>query len=519
MTVWTKEMDDTLLRMKAQGKNWSQIGRVLGITPPVCSVRYDKYLDPALNDWTEDRMLKLDSLVEQGLSWGQIGAKLGSSARQCYHIWKNRGKGQYKFRAILNVHNTENWTQNEVETFWRAWFQHDQCCLRAAADDMAGRTNVACHKSMLYFVKKAIEGAPGWAQIEIMHFVSQAANNARGRVISGRAEGQKMQDNGDPSTPAPPAMTIAPTWTSQEHKALLKAVEKHGLFANWVEIRDVVKPTLNTEEVKREYWRLSGLADDEDSSDDKTGESASRYIGMDKYDSLNWSREEVEALNLMLMKYGTMECWKHLAEEKCIKPSPLEDLQHLFGGKTIPIIATPTKKGTIKNGGDATPELWDIILRDRLRFLIEHQRRRAKAPADSEDFIDWAWTADHIGPGVMVDDCRKQWGMIDQTRSVVTIRKPAQTWTQEELHALASAITTIGKRWVRIRAEYLPHRSTDSIRRKYRLFMSERKPALEESIRRDHGDNPVLLQQKLKELEASNEEYAMIMQLERALES
>ncbi|KAF9973189.1 hypothetical protein BGZ73_003600 [Actinomortierella ambigua] len=516
-------MEDRLLKMKAQGKSWIQIGKTLGISPAVCSIRYDKYLDPALNDWTEEKMDTLDSLVEKGLSWGQIGAKLGSSARQCYHIWKIRGKGHYKFRAILNVSNTEHWTQHEVETFWRAWFQEDQHCLRAAAYDMPGRTSVDCHKGILYFVKKAVEDAPGWAQIEIMHFVSQAMNNARVRSIGNRAGGQGMSDNSDRPKQTTPSKTIAPTWTPEEHDALLKAVEEHGLFANWDDIRDAVKPTLKTVEVEKEYWRLSGMAEDEDGDgdDDNRKKSANHNIRSDKHDSLNWSREEVEALNLMLMKYGTLECWKRLADEKHIKPTPLKDLEQLFGGKTIPTTTTATTEDGSRNEENrdekgAKSGLWDIVLRDRLRFLVEHQRHRTKASADSEDAIDWAWTADHIGPGVTVDDCKKQWSMIDQTRSVVAIRKPSQTWSEEELQLLTQAISTIGKRWVRIRAEYFPHRSTDSIRRKFRLFLDLRKPALEEPIRRDYKDDPVLLQQKLEELEATNAEYAFIMRLARA---
>ncbi|KAG0223689.1 hypothetical protein BGW41_005425 [Actinomortierella wolfii] len=512
MTVWTQEMEETLLELKAQGKNWSEISRVVGASPSVCSIHYDKYLDPALKDWTEDKMVKLDSLAEQGLSWAQIGAKLGASARQCKHIWQRRGKGQYKFRAILNVPNTEHWTTQEVEAFWLAWFVHGQNCFRAAADDMDGRNNATCHKSILYFVKKAVEKAPGWAQIEILHFVSQAINNARGRAV---VINTNVESQGDQGSSASSITAIAPKWTPQEHEALFKAVEKHGLFANWDEIRDAVKPTLKSEEVKKEYWRLSGMAGDQDSSDSDPKRSNSSNIRTDKYDSLNWSNEEVEALNLMLMKYGTMRSWQQLAEEKGVKPSPLEDLQSLFGGKTIP----NTKSGSrdARDDEDDSPALWDVILRDRLRFLIEYQYQRAKAPFGTEGVIDWNWTADHIGPGVTADDCKTQWSIIDHTRTLLSLKKPPQAWSDEELHTLVTAVKTLGKRWVKIRSDFLPHRSIDSIRRKFRLLMDSRKHVLEEPIIREYQDEPALLEQQLQELEATNEEYALIRQLERAL--
>ncbi|KAG9064808.1 hypothetical protein KI688_003068 [Linnemannia hyalina] len=313
-------------------------------------------------------------------------------------------------------------------------------------------------------------------------------------------------------------------WTDEEHKALFEAVERYGLFSGWTKIRNEVKPDANDEDVETEYYHVSGIQERPNDSD------IVEIVPVQKGTMIHgeWTVKEAARLSQVLTKYSHMPIWAERAEEIGVSPTE-EDYEILFknnrehpikrlskkelkaleapkdgrrrvrgrgkkfllkevedparpgaGIATTPAVRepvrrteetiTPTTKTTHQNSDNnnddeepneqRTELLWNADRTLRLRRLVGQQQLQER----SGHAIDWSWIAEHIGPGFNASTCITKWQSLPEHSSIKV--EPARFWDLADIRLLEQGILAHGNQWVFIQRDFLPERTTDSIRRK-----------------------------------------------------
>ncbi|KAG0055539.1 hypothetical protein BGZ83_008284 [Gryganskiella cystojenkinii] len=525
---WTPKMDETVLSLRKEDKTWDYVALVVGRPASACSDRYYTCLDPAIKFWTPAMFSKLDEMVEAGYAWKDIAIALNSVIITCQHQWRTLGKGKYRISGLgMSIRAKANdWTPIEVDSFWRSFLQYGQGSWELIAADVHSKSVEECRVGFKALVLAALKDAPGWAKIEINNYVTHTSRKARQRaqVAERIAEGGSDSTASTASTTTPitetaPATKIkaspVKTWTEADHKALLEAVEKYGLFSGWTKIRKEVKPRLRDDQVEAEYYRLNGVMDSQEANeDDRVGSAssisslahhtASHSIASTKSDEDGiWTDEELETLFKMLMRYSTVPVWQEEADLKGYRPTEQEEIELFWPASEVKKQKKKTRqnKREVKllqqqleeqllrhvedeeidtdksdinehgnNGDDTQAECapktpahleWTKDRVDRLKRLVGQQRLQGQASGHP---VDWNWIADHIGPGFDANMCIAAWQ--STPKKDITKLEPAKYWDESDIEKLMQGVRTYGRAWSKIKKQFLTDRTTDSIRRK-----------------------------------------------------
>ncbi|KAG0078677.1 hypothetical protein BGZ90_004648 [Linnemannia elongata] len=346
-------------------------------------------------------------------------------------------------------------------------------------------------------------------------------------------------------------------WTDEEHKALFEAVERYGLFSGWTKIRNEVKPEANDEDVEIEYYHVSGIQ--EKPKEESSETDVVEIVPLEKGTKIHgeWTDKEAARLSLVLMKYSHMPIWAERAEEMGVSPTE-EDYEILFknnrdnpikrlskkelkalerDGKrrvrgrgkkfllqgaadaakagteipttppvqesvravqeTIASITKTTHRSSDNNNSDdegpneqRTELLWNADRTLRLRRLVGQQQLQER----SGHAIDWSWIAEHIGPGFDASTCITKWQSLPEHSSIKV--EPARFWDEADIRLLEQGILTHGNLWTCIQRDFLPERTTDSIRRKVSNLQKKR-----EHLIMDARATAVALKEKYPDLD------------------
>ncbi|GJJ76037.1 hypothetical protein EMPS_08396 [Entomortierella parvispora] len=441
---WTNEMDNMVTELRAQNKTWDYIGLAVGRPSTACSDRYYTCLDPALKNWTPAMFAKLDEMVEANVPWRDISNTLGAVVISCQHQWRTLGRGKYKIQGMgISLRSkAQEWSRFEVDGFWRAWITHGDGQWADIAKDLGTRSANECRRGFKALVVAALKDAPGWVKIEASNYVAEVIKAARERADQDTSDIESSHLTGQGSS----------KWTSAEHRALLEAVEKYGLFSGWTRIRMEVKPEVKDVDVESEYYRLSGvsMSSESNSSPNTTEEGL-------------WTKDEIEKFSRIMMRFSTVPTWVEEAgqqEDGFLQ----EDPQKLFWGGS-PVGTSIKKRGRPRKcDADALVPgefVWTRASLARLSRLVGQQRLQESLSGHP---VNWQWVADHIGPGVSANMCISAW----QTAPKLTVgrQEPAKYWDEADVDMLIKGIRKHGRGWINVRKEFLKDRTTDSIRRK-----------------------------------------------------
>ncbi|KAI1308390.1 hypothetical protein EDD11_004319 [Mortierella claussenii] len=491
--IWSDELDNQVLSLRQAGETWEAISNATGRPGSACADRYYTALDPGLREWTPAMFAKLDQLVEDGYSWMDIARILNQRVVACQHQWRNMGKGQYRLKTIHGRPQGLKWSTYEIETYWSAWLKCGGMNWTAIAQKVRSKDAKECQDMFRTLVVSAVKDAPGWAKLDTVSYLADTARIARSRkrnqnteqdVNEVLEEASEDKDNNDKSDNDGSLSAADPSvrWTPAEHQALLAAVEKYGLFSGWEKIRDRVKPDMTEDEVEAEYYRLNGVSMQEDPTSTADQEQEAKAELQDG----DWTKKEVERLNLILMKYSSLNIWKEEAAKHNVKPS--DEDYHLF--RDNPNDNFPVSYYLIHRRTRIDNSPWDKERIDRLKRLVaqqQHQERASRQP------VNWEWIAEHIGADIDANMCITQWQRIEHT----SIRRfnPAQFWFPPDIKALEKGVLKYGRAWSLISREFLPHRSVDSVRRKL-TNLQHKRDAIMEAVHAEANnlkvDNPDL---------------------------
>ncbi|KAF9922029.1 hypothetical protein FBU30_007898 [Linnemannia zychae] len=519
-TQWNAELDKIVLDLRNNNRTWDAIAMATGRPATACSDRFYTALDPALQKWTPAMFTKLNQMVEEGIKWNQIAKELDTKIVACQFMWRTLGNGKYRIKGLMTPSQSLGWTPAEMNQFWSTWIQETEKIRTEASEpteqmiewekfsqDVKTRTLAECQSDFRLLINNALRDAPGWVKLETVAFVQETIKVARSRKkkvlrveISKVSEtGDDFGEEGDKPDPSKESSIKASAWTEKDHTALFDAVERHGLFSCWAQIRDEVRPDLSEDEVKLEYYNLSGLSDDEETEEAKT---PVEIVPLDRAKIYGeWSGLEAERLNMILMKYSKMPIWVRQAKIRGIVPTD-DDYDVLFNGKRkkgdAPIKKKRGRRKKIKEAspvendvsnygktsesispeGNAISAIadkdsntisasikpsgprWNFERTMRLRRLVGQQQLQERCGNE----IDWDWIAEHIGPGFDANMCIAKWQSIPN-QSVIKVEQP-RFWDEDDIKLLEEGIKTCGKSWTRIQREYFPNRTIDSIRRK-----------------------------------------------------
>jgi hypothetical protein len=134
--------------------------------------------------------------------------------------------------------------------------------------------------------------------------------------------------------------------------------------------------------------------------------------------------------------------------------------------------------------------LWNADRTLRLRRLVGQQQLQER----SGHSIDWTWIAEHIGPGFEASTCITKWQSLPENSSIKV--EPARFWDQADIRLLEQGILAHGNQWSFIQRDFLPERTTDSIRRKVSNLQKKR-----EHLIKDARATAVALKEKYPDLD------------------
>jgi len=426
--LWSKELDDLMLTLRKANKTWDYIAMATGRTSSACTDRYYTSVDPALGEWTPAMFVKLEQMVGQGARWSEISDALNSNVISCQHQWRMLGRGKYRVNSTMAMVQALDWTSGEVNAFWTAWLQHGKMDWEAISYDVASKSASQCKDSFKSLTVNALKNAPGWLRIETSKYAAAATRSARSRQQSLASK--------------PASKHEATQWTAAEHKALLEAVEEHGLFSGWDNIRSWVKPESSEDEVEAEYYKLSGV------SLDNYLESEEDRIAKLKALDGEWTADQIKTLNTILMRYSTLAVWTREASKRGISASDNDSETYLK---------------LLRIDGEGTPSLleWDRERINRLKRLVKQQQQQETTSGQP---VNWAWIAEHIGPGFDAGACITRWQSLPDESKVKL--GASKYWDDRDVDLLKQGMIAHGKGWSSIQKHYLPGRSIESIRRK-----------------------------------------------------
>ncbi|KAG0306625.1 hypothetical protein BGZ98_002042 [Dissophora globulifera] len=518
-------MEALVVKLRAENRTWDYIGLATGRSASVCSDRYYSRLDPALQNWTPAMFAKLDEMVQAGVQWISIARALNTTTVACQRQWRILGKGKFRARGVMAPSQTSTWIPQEMEAFWENWLQYGGSQWHRIATRMNGRTAVECRDALRPATMSALKEAPGWVRLEAYEFVTDLIRIARVRNQHAlKQDAEAMVKSGVNVNGHIRGKKSA--WTEEEHAALLNEVEKHGLFSDWTVIRKQVKPNCTDDEVEAEYYRLNGVGlktgssiqdssdndnnngssdssdkstgsksvsvnddnNDDDDDDDDEDDDAVDGAG-DKRDFV-WTQDETERLNLILMKYSTMPIWRQLALKHGVTPQDGDDTtlfeplpssfvgmpsKTLLSKKLSRRVHRPSADAAVESEEDRHLPPWTQERVRRLKKLMSQQQQQHRVSGQP---VNWAWIADHIGPGFDENMCVAKWQTIPASRRKISSSSSTfessedgdeeahRFWEESDMEKLESGILAFGRKWSMIQAHFLPARSTDSIRRK-----------------------------------------------------
>ncbi|KAG0266135.1 hypothetical protein BG011_003122 [Mortierella polycephala] len=456
---WTAEVDEQIASLRALNNTWEYISMATGRPTSVCSDRFYTHLDPSLKTWTQSMITRMDQMIENGTPWHEVSAAFNHKIVTCQQIWKTQGKGKLRVKGIISTAQPLTWTPQEIETYWQAWMVHGAKDWASISLMMKTKTETECMNMFKILVMNAIKDAPGWVKLEIFNYLADTNRIARSRMRQKKKQG--ISSRGSSSTG-----TIQ--WTPEDHEALLKAVEEHGLFSGWTTIREQVKPHLTDTEVEAEYYKLSGVAMVSDSTPQEARMRTPAIIGQ-------WTEEEVEKFNTIMMKYSSLSVWTDEAAKRGVKSSN-DDYETLFvQPKAAP--KRPRKKNpqslddSVESPSSKKDGMgWNVDRVARLKRLVGQQKKTERLTGQS---MNWSWIAEHIGPGFDASMCITKWQSLPAAATIQL--EPPRAWGMEDFELLLDGIRAHGKSWKSIQKNFLPDRTIESIRRKTSNVQEKRK--------------------------------------------
>ncbi|KAF9911805.1 hypothetical protein EC991_002107 [Linnemannia zychae] len=349
------------------------------------------------------------------------------------------------------------------------------------------------------------------------------------------------------------------TWTDEEHKRLFEAVERHGLFSGWTKIRKEVKPSLDDDAVEAEYYHISGAMTKPEVNEDTNAPVEIVPLSKKTKVHGGWTEREAVRLSLVLMKYSHLPVWTRKAQEMGAVPTE-DDYDILFRvdrestmtkrlskkelkalemakeskrrgrgrGKKFLLKKAEDANATTVDGSEKSTEftqeqikvqetiaspvthrttefsdnrisgviekgsglLWNADRVLRLRRLVGQQQLQER----TGHTIDWNWIAEHIGPGFDASTCITKWQTLPEHSSIKV--EPARFWEDADIKLLEQGVLAHGNSWTLIQRNFLPQRTTDSIRRKVSNLQKRR-----EDLRSDAWATAVALKEKYPDLD------------------
>ncbi|KAF9418230.1 hypothetical protein BGZ94_009751 [Podila epigama] len=496
-TRFTPEVDQEIIRLKAQNLSWTRIGSILALPPRACHRRFASVIDPLLHDeefWTEERLQKLDEQVAQGKSWGEIGQVFGIYGDSCQAKWRTvarpKDKPRNRLFDTLQSKVLLQLVEKHGEHDWKLIMRGFM--LQLGSRDMAKVTPEQLKHQYYRLQRKPIES---WSlddeTILIQHVLKHGTGSwdkVADKIKTHTAEQcrERWIALDMHSTKAKPK-----AWYKAESSNFWRLWKRFG--NDWKAIADAM-PKRNLQQVK-EYFLKSTEILGEENFEEEVHKLADSYIS---YNCIVWKKEDSEKLweiveNVRKESKSGRVAWKRVAEKMELDLTPGQYKHHHYYLKMIKerglkgawmdeeidtmikavqevgrdwkLISTQYLPG--RNPKSICHKYTSIAQRgnhismteyDALMTLVDEQEEKFKREASTSPGTqtfrpDWAAIARAM-PGLWtMEHCRSAYE--------ASFKSHLKTkWTPEEDETLLRASKQLGrKNWIGI-ATYLPNRQT-----------------------------------------------------------
>ncbi|KAF9362418.1 Myblike DNAbinding domain-containing protein [Mortierella sp. NVP85] len=417
-TEFTPEVDAEIIRLRGLGYPWTAVGSALGLPHRSCHRRFLTVLDPHLHDraWPDEKIQRLEILVTEGKPWTEIAKELDSSTVNCMSKW----------RALVRPEG-----------------------------EARGRTFDAVQSRVLL---KLVEqyGEDDWRSV-MRGFMEQLGGRNMAKVTPDQLRHQYYRLRRRP----------AHVWTVQEETALIQHVLKQGT-GHWEEISQALQS--HSPEQCRERWIMLDMK--------------SRIPEKERL----WYKGEKSNFWRLWLRYGND--WTTLAGY-LLKRTP-EECQRFYEKATA---ALKSNKGKTDNHGDPEDmkgqqqeqeeesEEFKAMVKDFAQSQVEvrvinwkkEDSERLKKVAEEVrlsnpyKLVKWKEVARRMGMGLTAAQYKHHLYYLQSTENGGL----AGAWTDEEITTLEHAVQVAGRDWVKISAEYMPHRNPKSLCHKFRMIKNK----------------------------------------------
>ncbi|KAK3811919.1 MAG: hypothetical protein J3Q66DRAFT_348838 [Benniella sp.] len=424
---YTPEIDAEIIRLRGLGYSWTAVGSALGMGHRSCHHRFRTVLDPQLKEqaWPNEKIQRLETMVAEGKPWTEIARELESTTANCMTKWNAlvRPNGETRSRSF----------------------------------------DVVQSRVLLKLVEQY--GEDDWRSV-LRGFMEQLGSRNMAKVTPDQLKHQYYRLRRRPTH----------VWTVQEETALIQHVLKQGT-GHWEEISQALQS--HSPEQCRERWIMLDMK--------------SRTPEKEKM----WYKGEKSNFWRLWLRYGND--WATVAEY-LPKRTP-EQCQRFYERTTA---ALKPKKG--KTNSDDSENM-----KEQQQEQVQEQVQEQKEEEDSEEFqakikefaqrqvemlvITWKKEDSELLKKVAEEvrlekgDKRVIWKEVAKRMHLGLTSAQykhhhyylqstengglAGPWTDEEIKTLEHAVLVVGRNWVKISAEYMPHRNPKSLCHKFRMMANK----------------------------------------------
>ncbi|KAF9115912.1 hypothetical protein BGX27_005794 [Mortierella sp. AM989] len=520
--AWTKDEDDYILNSRIVQIPFNSIGSYLDLDPRQCYERYYTVLDPALKDkeWTPKLTEKLLFYISQGLSWTTIAYALGFHRTVCMKKYKEiRGSSLQKYPAdgatqrardnssaaaaelIGEEEEEEEQYQGEHEGAEGEYFEdNDDNHGDDIIDDLHGDVN---DDDALYDTDGNDDDGGDDTLDSSSSYHSEGFTDDP--IPTGRRS-KKQKSTETVSTTLKDMWDqesllreIRKTWTPEEETALIRHVIRNGT-RGWYEISNTLNGRHSADEC-RAYWKYLDMplrgyrpqvrkwephheaqfwrlwlehgSNFEDISERLANSDISDISGKG-VSSLNTNQQS-------LRRFSPQDCEKLFTQrtQRLTRESDEKEADW-FQKKCVQLALTRSKSPSFIWNKKSSVKLQKLVLQ-RLRTRGVHV-----------NWVNWKWVARHIGGDVSAMRCSIHW------RALRVIEMQRADWTDDDILLLEQGLREVGsifndemddpslllppdqesddcvepsrEGFRAIQKFYLPHKSVDSLQRKFFLL-------------------------------------------------